>query len=80
MRTGSRRKGLARAAARRRGRAGRAGTAHAPIEAYPVDSTVQKPSSSELYHGPLSVFLRAGFTEVGGRPEAGATVRLVLAP
>ncbi|HZZ98038.1 MAG TPA: GNAT family N-acetyltransferase [Jatrophihabitantaceae bacterium] len=49
------------------------------IEAYPVDVAVKKPSSSELYHGPLSVFLRAGFTEVGNRPKpARTTVRLTL--
>jgi GNAT superfamily N-acetyltransferase len=47
------------------------------IEAYPVDTAVGSPSSSELYHGPLSVFLNAGFTEVGPRPKpARAVVRL----
>jgi GNAT superfamily N-acetyltransferase len=39
------------------------------IEAYPIDTAVRKPSSSELYHGALSVFLRAGFAEVA-RPRA----------
>ncbi len=80
VRTGARRQGLAEplldgaiGLARRHG-------ARA-IEAYPVDVTVKKPSSSELYHGPLTVFLRAGFTEVGDRPKpARTTVRLVLAP
>ncbi len=38
------------------------------IEAYPIDTAVRRPSSSELYHGALSVFLRAGFTEVA-RPK-----------
>jgi GNAT superfamily N-acetyltransferase len=47
------------------------------IEAYPVDTAVGTPSSSELYHGPLSVFLRAGFVEVGTRPKpARVVVRL----
>lgn len=49
------------------------------IEAYPVDVAAKKPSSSELYHGPLSVFQRAGFTEVGRRPNPARTVvRLTL--
>lgn len=37
------------------------------VEAYPVDTAVRPASTSELYHGPLSIFLRAGFTEVGTR-------------
>jgi GNAT superfamily N-acetyltransferase len=33
------------------------------VEAYPVDLAVKKASSAELYHGALSLFLRAGFIE-----------------
>jgi GNAT superfamily N-acetyltransferase len=36
-------------------------------EAYPVDTTVRTASAAELFHGPLSVFLRLGFTEAGTR-------------
>jgi GNAT superfamily N-acetyltransferase len=37
----------------------------AVVEGYPVDLAGRKGiSSAALYHGPLSVFLRAGFTEV----------------
>jgi GNAT superfamily N-acetyltransferase len=78
VRTGSRRQGLATALldgaielARRHGAR--------TLEAYPVDPAVKKPSSSELFHGPLSVFLRAGFVETGTRPKpARAVVRLML--
>jgi GNAT superfamily N-acetyltransferase len=47
------------------------------VEGYPVDLSVRESvSSSELYHGPLAVFARAGFTEVT-RPFPGrAVVRL----
>ncbi len=38
------------------------------IEAYPVDTSMRKAMASELRHGVLSVFLRAGFREVGDRP------------
>jgi GNAT superfamily N-acetyltransferase len=49
------------------------------VEAYPVDTAVHKPSSAELYHGALSVFLRAGFREVGERSTpARPVVRLEL--
>jgi hypothetical protein len=45
------------------------------VEAYPVDlGRKQSVSASELYHGMLSTFLRAGFAEVA-RP----VVRLSLA-
>lgn len=39
------------------------------VEAYPVDLAAKKASSAELYHGSLSTFLGAGFTEVA-RPSA----------
>jgi GNAT superfamily N-acetyltransferase len=47
------------------------------IEGYPVDPGARESvSSSELYHGPLRVFARAGFAEVA-RPFPGrAVVRL----
>ncbi|KDA07125.1 acetyltransferase [Microbacterium sp. CH12i] len=32
------------------------------IEGYPVDTTILKPSSNNLFHGALSTFLAAGFT------------------
>ena len=38
------------------------------IEAYPIDTTVAKRSSNELFRGVLSVFLAAGFTEAA-RPK-----------
>lgn len=33
------------------------------IEAYPLDTAVRAASSPELRHGPLAVFLRAGFRQ-----------------
>jgi GNAT superfamily N-acetyltransferase len=36
----------------------------AVVEGYPVDTAGGSTSAAALYHGPLSVFLRAGFTEV----------------
>jgi GNAT superfamily N-acetyltransferase len=51
------------------------------VEAYPLDATVRTASSAELFHGPLSVFLRLGFTEVGVRTtKARPVVRLDLDP
>jgi GNAT superfamily N-acetyltransferase len=38
------------------------------LEAYPIDTTVGKRPSNELYHGVLSVFQDAGFREVA-RPK-----------
>ena len=50
------------------------------VEGYPVDLAERpRTSSAELYHGPLQVFLRAGFTEVA-RPTPGRpVVRLTVA-
>jgi len=48
------------------------------VEGYPVNATGRKASSAELYHGPLSVFLDAGFTEVARPSAARAVVRLTL--
>jgi GNAT superfamily N-acetyltransferase len=48
------------------------------VEAYPVDTAGQKISSADLYHGPLSTFVAAGFA-VSGRPlEGRAVVELEL--
>jgi ribosomal protein S18 acetylase RimI-like enzyme len=49
------------------------------VEAYPLDTSVRAASAGELRHGPLSVFLRAGFHEVGTRAApARPVVRLAL--
>jgi GNAT superfamily N-acetyltransferase len=49
------------------------------VEAYPLDTSVRTASAGELFHGPLSVFQRLGFTEVGARPsKARVVVRLAL--
>jgi GNAT superfamily N-acetyltransferase len=77
VRVGLRRKGLSTAVldgavdlARRHG-------AHA-VEAYPIDLGVRNASSSELYHGALHVFQRAGFSEVARPKPDRAVVRLRL--
>lgn len=51
----------------------------AVLEAYPVDSE-RKPgvSAAELYHGPLGLFLAAGFLETGRPSATRAVVRLAL--
>ena len=43
------------------------------VEGYPLDTTIRAASSAELFHGPLSVFLAAGFRETGppARPRPG---------
>ena len=47
------------------------------VEGYPVDTAARtKPSSAELYHGPLPVFLRGGFTEAARPKPDRAVVRL----
>lgn len=38
------------------------------IEGYPIDTDRGKTTSNELFHGALSTFLHAGFTEVA-RPK-----------
>lgn len=49
------------------------------VEGYPIDLAVRpRTSSAELYHGPLQVFLRAGFTEVRRPQPARPVVRLLL--
>jgi ribosomal protein S18 acetylase RimI-like enzyme len=50
------------------------------VEAYPVDLGAKpSASASELYHGTLSTFLRAGFAEVTRSAPARPVVRLRLA-
>jgi GNAT superfamily N-acetyltransferase len=47
------------------------------VEGYPVDLDAHgRISSAELYHGPLSVFVRAGFTEVARPAPDRPVVRL----
>ena len=49
------------------------------VEAYPVDIAAKSSvSSSELYHGPLHLFLARGFREVARSGAARAMVRLDL--
>ncbi|WP_369139069.1 GNAT family N-acetyltransferase [Modestobacter versicolor] len=48
------------------------------VEGYPLDTTVRTASAAELFHGPLSVFLRLGFTEVARPSKARPVVRLAL--
>lgn len=76
VRVGHRRRGVAGALlggavelARDRGAAAVAG--------YPVDPAMRRSvSSAELFHGPLGLFLAAGFTEVARLSPARAVVRL----
>ncbi len=49
------------------------------VEAYPLDPTVRKTSSNELYHGALSTFASAGFHEVARPKPYLAIVQLDLA-
>jgi GNAT superfamily N-acetyltransferase len=49
------------------------------VEGYPLDTTVRTASAAELFHGPLSVFQRLGFRDVGVRTsKARPVVRLAL--
>ncbi|MBB3674393.1 GNAT family N-acetyltransferase [Modestobacter versicolor] len=48
------------------------------VEGYPLDTSVRTASAAELFHGPLSVFLRLGFTEVARTSKARPVVRLAL--
>lgn len=49
------------------------------IEGYPVDTAVKKSSSNELFHGALSSFTAAGFTEVARPARARPIVSLAVA-
>ena len=78
VRVGYRRRGVGAALLAGAVEQARAGGARV-VEAYPVDTAGEKVSSADLYHGPLSSFVAAGF-EVTGRPVDGrAVVRLSLA-
>lgn len=50
------------------------------IEGHPVDGSGRssKPSSAELYHGAASMFLAAGFTEIGRTTPSRPVMRLSL--
>ena len=50
------------------------------IEAYPVDTTVRTSGSAALYTGTLSMYRKAGFTEVARTGPSRSTVRLTLQP
>lgn len=78
VRVGARRKGLAEFLLDGAVDLARRHDAHL-VEAYPLDTSVRAASAGELFHGPLSVFLRAGFREVGARAApARPVVRLEL--
>lgn len=48
------------------------------IEGYPVDTSVKKTSSNDLFHGALSSFLDAGFSEVARPAPARPIVSLAV--
>ncbi len=50
------------------------------VEGHPVDTAGGRRPGSDLYHGVLSTFLAAGFTEVGRTTPNRPIVRLELAP
>ncbi|UNX53679.1 GNAT family N-acetyltransferase [Georgenia sp. TF02-10] len=77
VRVGHRRAGVGRALLRAAVEHARVHGA-AVLEGYPVDTTVARPSSAELFHGALSTFLAQGFTEVARPTPARAVVRLTL--
>ena len=49
------------------------------VEGYPVDTAVAKASANDLYHGALSTFVDAGFTEVARPTRSRPIVSLSLA-
>jgi ribosomal protein S18 acetylase RimI-like enzyme len=76
VRVGFRRRGIAAALLDGAVAHARAGGARL-VEAYPVDVAAKAAvSSAELYHGPLSVFLAAGFREVRRSQPGRPVVRL----
>jgi ribosomal protein S18 acetylase RimI-like enzyme len=78
VRVGFRRRGVAGALLDGAVAHARAGGARV-VEAYPVDVAAKgSASSAELYHGPLSTFLAAGFREVRRAHPARPVVRLDL--
>ncbi|WP_434811846.1 GNAT family N-acetyltransferase [Microbacterium sp. bgisy189] len=48
------------------------------VEGYPIDTDAKKTSTNELFHGALSTFLDAGFTEVARPGAARPIVSLTL--
>lgn len=48
------------------------------VEGYPIDTDAKKTSTNELFHGALSTFLGAGFTEVARPGAARPIVSLTL--
>lgn len=50
------------------------------VEGYPIDTAVSRASSNDLYHGALSTFLDAGFTEVSRPSPSRPIVSLTFAP
>jgi hypothetical protein len=75
---GHRRKGISAVLLDGAVRLARSGGARV-VEGYPVDVAVKaSPSSAELYHGPLSTFVAAGFREVRRPRPARPVVRLEL--
>ncbi|TQM35464.1 GNAT family N-acetyltransferase [Pseudonocardia cypriaca] len=80
VRVGHRRGGLSRVLLDGAVRLAREGGARV-VEGYPVDVTAKaRTSSAELYHGPLSTFLAAGFREVARPRPARPVVRLEPTP
>jgi GNAT superfamily N-acetyltransferase len=78
VRVGHRRRGVAGALLRAAIEHARDGGARV-LEAYPVDSERKaQVSAAELYHGPLGLFLAAGFSETARPSETRAVVRLGL--
>jgi ribosomal protein S18 acetylase RimI-like enzyme len=78
VRVGHRRGGVAAALLDGAVRLARESGARA-VEAYPVDVAAKgNTSSAELYHGPLSTFLAAGFREVARPRSTRPVVRLEL--
>lgn len=49
------------------------------IEGYPIDVSIKKTSANDLYHGALSTFLAAGFTETARPTPSRPIVSLPLA-
>jgi GNAT superfamily N-acetyltransferase len=78
VRVGHRRAGLSRVLLDGAVQLARDGGARV-VEGYPVDVAAKATTSSaELYHGPLSTFLSAGFREVARPRPARPVVRLEL--
>jgi GNAT superfamily N-acetyltransferase len=80
VRVGFRRRGVATALLDGAVRYARASGARV-VEAYPVDVSARGAvSSAELFHGPLTTFLAAGFREVRRSSPGRPVVRLELEP